>query len=115
MEKHLREKNALIAHYGGEPIPVDILNDLAEVADEIRPYLGDSCIVRHSGKGNESCLRALRHLLDVLRNLPVCDPSHTVAGAVCTTMGIGPGTIQRVVAVTGLHDTGRNGAFNGTP
>ena len=41
LEKHLREKNALIAHYGGEPIPVEsILNDLAEVADEIRSLPG---------------------------------------------------------------------------
>ena len=38
LEKHLREKNALIAHYGGEPIQVEtVLNDLAEVAEEIRP------------------------------------------------------------------------------
>ncbi len=45
-------------------------------------------------------------LLDVLHGTyPFVTSSHTVAGAVCTSMGIGPGTIQRVVAVSKAYTT----------
>ena len=110
LEKHLREKNALIAHYGGEPIQVEtVLNDLAEVAEEIRPYLGDSCgLVAEAIQQGKRILfeGAQGTLLDVLHGTyPFVTSSHTVAGAVCTSMGIGPGTIQRVVAVSKAYTT----------
>ena len=110
LEKIMREKNALIEHYGGTAVSVDeMVASCMEIAPEIIPHLGDSCgVVAQALADGQNILfeGAQGTLLDVLHGTyPFVTSSHTVAGTACTAMGIGPAQIQRVVAVTKAYTT----------
>jgi len=106
----LPEKNALIEYYGGEPLSLDaVLEEYLSYAPEITPYICNATgYVSEKVHAGVPVLfeGAQGTMLDVLHGTyPYVTSSGTVAGAVCTTMGLGPNTIDRVLAVSKAYAT----------
>ena len=110
IEKNLVEKNALIAHYGGECVDLDeVVESCLEIGKELLPFLGDSCgyVAQALREGKRILFEGAQGtLLDVLHGTyPYVTSSHTIAGSVCTAMGVGPSSLDRVVAVSKAYTT----------
>ena len=110
LENVLPEKNALIEYYGGEALSADeILETYLSYAPEITPYICNATgyVSEKVHQGAPVLFEGAQGtMLDVLHGTyPYVTSSGTVAGAVCTTMGLGPNTIDRVLAVTKAYAT----------
>jgi adenylosuccinate synthase len=106
----LYEKNALIAHLGGDPLDADAVTaDLLAVAADLLPHLGDSVATtaRALASGQNVLFEGAQGtLLDVLHGTyPFVTSSHTVAGAACTGAGVGPRHVERALGVVKAYCT----------
>ena len=95
---------------GGEPLDVDSLVDkYAALGETLRPYLDDvgARVDEALGKGKRVLLEGAQGtLLDVRHGTyPYVTSSHTIAGAACTGLGLGPTRIDRVVGVVKAYAT----------
>ncbi len=110
LDARLPELNALLVHYGAEPVTAeDILPRQNELAEKIAPFVADvGEIVRKEMERGRSVLfeGAQGTLLDIDHGTyPFVTSSNTVSAAACTSVGFGPGKIDAVVGVTKAYTT----------
>ncbi len=112
LEKSLSEKKFLIEHfYKEKPIPLkNILDQTLVLREELKPYRcsDTSALIYKALKENKKVLfeGAQGSLLDLLHGTyPYVTSSNTVAGSALAGAGIGPGFIQKVIAITKAYTT----------
>ena len=109
---NLNEKNFLIEKfYGEKPYSInDVLKQILAVREDLKAYRcqDTSYIIHKALQARKNVLfeGAQGSLLDVLHGTyPFVTSSSTVAGAALTGTGIGPGHIQKVIAVIKAYTT----------
>ena len=112
IEASIKEKNFLLEnYYKEEPINVDsVMEELKPLTDELAPYRckDTSLIVHKALKVKKKVLfeGAQGSLLDLLHGTyPFVTSSSTIAGSALVGTGIGPGGIEKVVAITKAYTT----------
>ncbi len=97
--------------YNTEPVKIeDILNQLAEDAEVLAPYLADvSWLVRDALTQNKNilCEGAQGTLLDISFSgcYPYCTSSHPISGSAITGIGFSPRCLTRIIGVTKAYTT----------
>jgi adenylosuccinate synthase len=110
LAERLPEVNALLVHYGREPVRLDDLYaGLREQAARILPFLGDAgALVRAELARGRAVLfeGAQGAMLDIDHGTyPYVTSSNTVAGAVCPSLGLGPHLVEEVMGVSKAYTT----------
>lgn len=112
LEASLVEKNFLLEKfYKEEPVKIDtMMKELESLADELSPYRckDTSLTVYKALKSGKKVLfeGAQGSLLDLLHGTyPFVTSSSTIAGSALIGSGIGPGMIDKVVAITKAYTT----------
>ncbi len=112
IQASVKEKNFLLEKFYDEP-PVDvdkIIQDLELLTQELAPYrCKDTSLTIHKAlKGKKKVLfeGAQGSLLDLLHGTyPFVTSSSTLAGSALIGSGVGPGMIDKVVAITKAYTT----------
>ena len=110
VEAALVEKNALFGLYGAPQMSVDeVLEPLMPVAGRIVPYLADvsSEITAVSKRGGTVLFEGAQgtHLDIDHGTFPFVTSSNTVAGNASAGSGIGPGMLERIIAIVKAYTT----------
>ena len=112
LENNISEKKFLIENlYKGNSISVEeVLNQILLLREELKPYRcsDTSAVIYKALKENKKVLfeGAQGSLLDLLHGTyPYVTSSNTLAGAALVGSGIGPGFIQKVIAITKSYTT----------
>lgn len=112
LKRALNEKNFLIENlYKKNPISIeDTLKQILILRDDLEPYRcrDTSSLIYKALKENKKVLfeGAQGSLLDLLHGTyPYVTSSNTVAGSALIGSGIGPGFIQKVIAITKAYTT----------
>ncbi len=110
LDRVLEERNATLSWLGGEPLDrAALVRRLLALGKRLAPYLGDAeAEVRAALDAGERVLfeGAQGVLLDVLHGTyPFVTSSNTIAGAVCTGLGVPPSRIGGVVAIVKAYST----------
>ena len=112
LEQAMSEKNFLIEKFYKEKAvsPDKILSQILFLREELRPYRcqDTSSVIHKALIENKRVLfeGAQGSLLDLLHGTyPYVTSSNTVAGAALVGSGIGPGFIQKVIAITKAYTT----------
>lgn len=110
LDRVLEERNATLSWLGGEPLPrEELVPQLLALGDRLRPFIGDAeAAVRTALSADEHVLfeGAQGVLLDVLHGTyPFVTSSNTIAGAVCTGLGVPPSQVGGVVAIVKAYST----------
>lgn len=108
----VKEKNFLLEKYYDEP-PVDVdkvIQDLEPLTKELAPYrCKDTSLIIHKALKNKKKVLfegAQGSLLDLLHGTyPFVTSSSTLAGSALIGSGVGPGVIDKVVAITKAYTT----------
>ncbi|MEH7087205.1 adenylosuccinate synthase, partial [Neobacillus drentensis] len=106
----MKEKNAIIQQYDGEPLDVEqVLKEYLEYADIIRKYVTDTSVILNDAiDDNEKVLfeGAQGVMLDIDQGTyPYVTSSNPSAGGVCIGSGVGPSRIQQVIGVAKAYTT----------
>ncbi|MBF8263749.1 MAG: purA [Parachlamydiales bacterium] len=111
LAKTLQWKNLEIERlFGHKPLSLDEISDeYAAYAEQLAPFVApvEEMLFR-AGRNNEKILYegAQGSLLDVtFGTYPFVTSSCTIAGGVCSGLGVGPSSIDRVVGVTKAYTT----------
>lgn len=112
LKSSLREKNFLLEKYYGQKAfePEEVLNQILSLREELKPYRSpdSSAVVDTALKKGKKVLfeGAQGSLLDVVHGTyPYVTSSHTVSSAALTGTGIGPGCVQKVMAIAKSYTT----------
>ncbi|MCA9520879.1 MAG: adenylosuccinate synthase, partial [Myxococcales bacterium] len=110
LDRVLDERNAVIEWLGGEPCAKDaIVEEHLRYAERLRPFLCDvTPLLVQASKSNEEVIfeGAQGTLLDVTHGTyPYVTSSSTIAGGVCTSLGIGPQEIDLIIGVAKAYTT----------
>ena len=108
----IKEKNFLLEKYYDEP-PIDVdkvISDLEPLTQEMAPYrCKDTSLIIHKALKNKKKVLfegAQGSLLDLLHGTyPFVTSSSTLAGSALIGSGVGPGMIDKVVAITKAYTT----------
>lgn len=106
----MKEKNALIQQYGGEPLDVDqVLKEYLAYAEIIRKYVTDTSVVLNDAIDADQKVLfegAQGVMLDIDQGTyPYVTSSNPSAGGVCIGSGVGPSKIQQVIGVAKAYTT----------
>ena len=111
IQASLKEKNYLLKMYGQEPVSEDeILSTVTKFAQELKPHrCQDTSLLVHkaSKKGQKILFEGAQGtLLDLMHGTyPFVTSSSTLAGSVCSSVGIGPRSIDKVIGITKAYAT----------
>ncbi len=112
LQSNLREKNFLLEKYYHHP-PVDIqktLHQILTLREELKAYLvpDTSGVIDRALKNRKKVLfeGAQGSLLDIFHGTyPYVTSSHTLSSAALTGTGVGPASVQKVIAITKSYTT----------
>ena len=111
IESSLKEKNYLLKMYGEEPVNADeVMESALKFAKELEPYrCEDTSLLVHQAirKGQKVLFEGAQGtLLDLMHGTyPYVTSSSTLAGSVCSSVGIGPRSIDKVIGITKAYTT----------
>ncbi|MCB9728218.1 MAG: adenylosuccinate synthase [Deltaproteobacteria bacterium] len=104
LDRVLDERNATLTWLGSEPIAREaMVTELLRLGERLRPLVTDAeCLVRDAVEADVDVLfeGAQGVLLDVLHGtFPYVTSSHTVSGAVATSVGVPPWRVDHVLGI----------------
>ncbi len=111
IEIAIAEKNVLLKHYGkAEQNATEIYNQLQEIIPQLEPFrVADTSLLIHEAqeaKKNILFEGAQGTMLDILHGTyPYVTSSNTIAGSCFTGSGIGPKSVDKVIAITKAYAT----------
>lgn len=110
LESALPEKNHMLAFFQHAGLDLQaVQEEYVELGRKLRPYVGGArqCVQEALAEDKEILLEGAQGaMLDISHGTyPFVTSSHTISGAACTSLGIGPKHITSVLGVTKAYTT----------